>query len=294
MKDVLIIGGFNWFGFELIKLFIERDLFSNIIIIDAMKDYLLKDNKIKEQFDKYRHLYHENIFMYNVNIKDKDDLAKIYEKHHIKSVVNNVKFNCHFTDNEKTNILHGYTNIVELNETYSISKYIYLTRSYTHEKILFKKHKQVNLLEENFIFNENAFLINKDKGHLLNLPDYIFGNKCYDSRHLLFKLVNIINVKSPLYIPQCSAYFLCDEVLLVIIYELLFTDIDEKRISEVINDNVYGPHRYIDIFNYFESSTNLRTIVAGDVNYSTPCIKPQCISKSSLLGKYLHSLNPTI
>ena len=64
MNDILIIGGFNWFGFELTKTFIERDLFSNIIIIDAMKDYLLKDNKVKRQFDKYAHLYGENIFMY--------------------------------------------------------------------------------------------------------------------------------------------------------------------------------------------------------------------------------------
>lgn len=291
MKDILIFGGFNWLGYELTKMFIEKNIFSNIIIVDNLENYLSKDNKIKRQFDNYRHLYDENIFMYNVNIKDKEALDKIYEKHHIKSVVNNIKFNCHFTDDEKRNILDGYANIVKLNDTYSVSKYIYLTRCYTHEKILFKQHKRLNLLEDNLIFNERTFLINKDKGHHVNLPDYIFGNKCYDSRNLFFKLLNIINIKSPIYLLQCSAYFLCDDLLLMLIYELLITDIDEKRISEVINDNVSGPHRYIDVFNYFESSANIRTVLAGDVEHSTPGIRPQHISESSLLGKYLQSLN---
>ena len=297
MTDILIIGGFNWLGFELTKMFIERDLFSNVIIIDAMKDYLSKDNKIKRQFDNYAHLYDENIFMYNINIKDKDDLAKVYEKHNIKSVVNNVKFNRHFTHDDNKDILHGYANIVKLNETYSISKYIYLIQTYTHDKLLFKQQKQQQeqdrFLEENFVFNHSAFMINEDKGHLVNLPDYIFGNKCYDSSNIFFKLANIVKIKSPLYIPCCSAYFLCDDLLLMLIYELLFTDINEKRVNEVINENVSGPHSYKDIYGCFQSKNN--RIVFGEKDKSSePRVPDHNIEKDSLLGKYLHSLNSII
>ena len=56
MKDILIIGGFNWLGFELTKFVINNNMFSNIIIVDVLKDFLLKDNKTKNQFDEYAHL----------------------------------------------------------------------------------------------------------------------------------------------------------------------------------------------------------------------------------------------
>ena len=291
MRDILIIGGFNWLGFELTKMFIEKNLFSNIIIVDWMNNFLLKDNKVKHQFDNYAHLYNENIFLYNINIKDKDDLVKIYEKHNIKSVVNNVKFNYHLTNDERSNLLHGYANIVNLNECYSITKYIYLTRSYTHEKFLFnKQNQQENFLEESFIFNHSAFLINENKGHLVNLPDYVFGNKCYDSSNFFYKLLNIIKIKSPLYIPDRSAYFLCDDLLLTLIYELLFTDIDEKDVNEVINENVFGPHSYKDVFGWFQSKNN-RIILEEKDKHLEQKVPDRNIDDSSLLGKYLCSLN---
>lgn len=291
MKDILIVGGFNWLGFELTKLCIERNLFSNIIIVDVLNNFLLKDNQIKRQFDKYAHLYNENIFLYNINIKDKDELVKIYEKHNIKSVVNNVKFNCHLTNDEKTNLLHGYANIVSLNKSHSVRKYVYLTRSYTHGKLFFNRPKDENFLEENFIFNESAFLVNENKGTLINIPDYIFGNKCYDSNNFFCKLVNIMKIKSPVYISRCSTFSLCDDLLLLFIFESLFTDVDDKYINEAINQNISGPHRYIDIFNYFNSSTNSRVILEEVDKHSHPGITPQNISESSLLGKFLNHLD---
>ena len=90
MKDILIIGGFNWLGFEFTKIFIEKNKFSNIIIVDIFKNLLSKDNKIKNDFDNYAHLYNENIFVYNVNIKDKIRLENIYKKLNIEYVINNI------------------------------------------------------------------------------------------------------------------------------------------------------------------------------------------------------------
>ena len=294
MRDILIIGGFNWLGFELTKLFIEKKLFSNIIIVDVLNNFLLKDNQVKRSFDNYAHLYGENIFLYNANIKDKDELVKIYEKHNIKSVVNNVKFNCHLTTNEKTNLLSGYANIASLNNLYSVRKYVYMTRSYTHEKLFFNRPKNDDFLEENLIFNENAFLVNENKGTLINIPDYIFGNKCYDSSNFFCKLANIVKTKSPVYIPRCSTFCLCDDLLLIFISESLLTDVDDKYINEAINKNVTGPHRYIDIFNHFDSSTNQRIILEEVDARSHPAMMSHDITESSLLGKYLHSLNSII
>lgn len=291
-KDVLIFGGFNWLGYELTKLFIEKNLFSNIIIVDNLRDYLSIDNALKRQFDGYAHLYNENIFMYTINIKDKTELEKIYKVHNIGSVINNIKFNCSTKESERNDLLHGYANIIKLNDLYSTKKYIYLTRSYTHEKMLFSRNRIDNFLEENFIFNESAFLINENKGTLINIPDYIFGNKCYFSNNLFYKLTNIIKIKSPLYVPQSTTFCLCDNLLLMLIFESLFADIDDRYVNEAINQNISGPYRYIDIFNYFDlSSNNIRTIIDKNDKKTHSGIVPQDISNDSLFGKYLQSLN---
>ena len=148
-------------------------------------------------------------------------------------------------------------------------------------------------MEENFVFNESTFLINQDKGKLVNLPDYIFGHKCYDSNNFFFRLTNIIKIKSPLYIPRCSAYFLCDDLLLMLIYELLFTEINEKHVNEVINENVLGPYSYKDIYEYFQSKNN-RIIFEKKDKWSDHKIPDNNIKESSLLEKFLYSLNSTI
>ena len=288
MKDILIIGGFNWLGFELTKLFIEKNLFSNIIIVDVLNNFLLKDNKIKSQFDNYAHLYNENIFLYNVNIKEKNELEEIYKLHNIRCVLNNIKFNCNLIEKDKTDLLHGFANIIALNDMYLIEKYVYLIRTYTHNKLLFTRRKVPNFLEENFIFNESTYMINENKGILVNIPDYVFGNKCYDSSNLIYKMRNIIKTKSPLYLPQCSVFCLCDELLLMLIVESMFSGVNDKYINEVINENVCGPHRYIDILQEFKPTNRL---VVGEVGeHQHPDIEPRKIERASLFGKYLNSL----
>jgi hypothetical protein len=78
----------------------------------------------------------------------------------------------------------------------------------------------------------------------------------------------------------------------MIIFELLFTETNEKNENKVINENISGPHRYIDIFNFFQSTTNnnIAIIETVDEHYN-PGIPPQDIIESSLLGKYIKSLN---
>lgn len=294
MKDILIIGGFNWLGFEFTKMFIEKNQFSNIIIVDIFKNFLLKDNKIKNDFDNYAHLYNENIFVYNVNIKDKIRLENIYKKHNIEYVINNIKFNCLFSDLDIAEILHGCVNIVNLNCIYKIKKYVYIMRTYTHKKLIFDPYKQANLLEENFIFNESVFLINENKGTLINIPDYTFGNKCYNSNNLFYKLSHIIKIQSPIYIPNCNVFCLCDNLLLIVIYDSLITDIDDKGINEQINKIISGPHSYIELFNFFKP-TNKNRIIIGEIDKNLHCgMKEQYITESSVLGQFLHSLNLSV
>tara|TARA_A100001011_G_scaffold399405_2_gene507882 strand:+ start:135 stop:1007 length:873 start_codon:yes stop_codon:yes gene_type:complete len=287
MRDILIIGGFNWLGYELVKLFIEKKLFSNVIIVDTLNNFLIKDNKIKNQFDNYAHLYNEDIFLYNINIKDKNELEEIYKLHNIRCVLNNIKFNCDLTEKDKTYLLHGFANIIALNDMYLIEKYVYLARTYTHNQLLFSHRKLLNFFEENFIFNENIYNMNKNKATCIQIPDYIFGNKCYDTSNLIYKMRNIIKTKSPLYIPQCSVVCLCDELLLMLIVESLFSEVDDKYINEVINNNVCGPHRYIDIFQEFKPNNR---IIVGEVDKQQfPGINPIQIERTSLFGKYLNS-----
>lgn len=47
MGDILIFGGFNMLGYQIVKMVIQDNLFANIII-DTLNEYLLKDNKIKQ------------------------------------------------------------------------------------------------------------------------------------------------------------------------------------------------------------------------------------------------------
>ena len=99
-KDILIYGGYNWLGYELMTNIIKYNLFTNIIIVDNLHNFLLKDN-IKSKFDNYYHLYNVNIHLHNCNIKDKEELIKIYKKYNISCVLNNIKYNIYDSEQEK-------------------------------------------------------------------------------------------------------------------------------------------------------------------------------------------------
>jgi hypothetical protein len=181
-----------------------------------------------------------------------------------------------------------------LNSVYKIKKYVYITRTYTHEKLIFERHNKTNFLEENFIFNESTFLINENKGMLINIPDYIFGNKCYNSNNLFYKIGHIIKIKSPIYIPNCNVFCLCDNILLILVYESLIADIDDDHVRDAINETISGPHNYIELFNFFKS-TNKNRIIIGEIDKNLHCgIKKIDITDSSPLGNFLHSINSLV
>jgi hypothetical protein len=179
-----------------------------------------------------------------------------------------------------------------LNSIYKIKKYVYITKTYTHEKLIFERDKNKNLLEENFIFNESTFMINENKGTLINIPEYIFGNKCYYTNNLFYKLSNIINIKSPIYIPNSNFFCIYDNFLLILIYESLITDIQEKDVNDTINQNISGPHSYIDLFNFFKHTNR---IIIEELDKNIHCgIQSIYITESSILGNFLHSLNLSV
>ena len=290
MKDILILGGFGWLGFALTESIIKNNLLSNIIIVDVLNNYLTKDNIIKSNFDNFAHLYDINIFLYNVNIKDKIRMEDIYKNHNIGYVVNNIKFNHLLSENDKKELLRGFVNIINLNKIFSVKKYVYLTRTYTHDKLLFASNVKDNTIEENFIFNENIYLINEHNSVLVNIPDYIFGSKCYSSNNVFYKIRSIFQTRSPLYVPQCSLFCLCDEVLLCIIFEALFTDLNNKHIHTVIDSNVCGPYRYIDIINRFKNVGNSKIIIEQTKDIEKLDELSRKIDETSLLGKYIQRL----
>ena len=67
-KNLLLLGGYNWFGFEIIDALIRENSFTHFIIVDCFENQLWKDS-IKHKMDQYMHLYESDIFLYNYNKK---------------------------------------------------------------------------------------------------------------------------------------------------------------------------------------------------------------------------------
>lgn len=188
MEDLLIYGGFNWLGYELINYFVSKRQIRHFIIIDNFSYFLDKDN-IKNKLDEYRHLYNENIYLYNINIKDKEDIQDVYKKFNIKYVVNNIKYN--IKDNSETHKIKmiGYNNIHELNNKYDIKQCITLIREYSHNNILFNnQNKDFKNLSK--IFNNAVIDIFKNN-FIVSTQDYIYG-ELKDKHNEIFELLQRI------------------------------------------------------------------------------------------------------
>ena len=128
-KNVLILGGYNWVGYNIIKALLEENSFTNFIIVDSFQNQLWKD-PIKQSFDIYRYLYDENIFLYSNDIKDKYKLEQIYQAHNITHVISNIKYNTN--DVHMMEKINGYHHIQKLNIKYNIQTFICIYRSITH------------------------------------------------------------------------------------------------------------------------------------------------------------------
>ena len=251
-KDILIYGGYNWLGYELMKNIIKNNLFTNIIIVDNLHNFLLKDN-IKADFDNYYHLYNVNIYLHNCNIKDKDELIKIYEKYNICCVLNNIKYNIYDSEQEKKDKLIGYKNIGIIHKNKNIQLdyeilYICIIRMITHNKIYLNNlpndHIKNNILFNEVIYKELNIVDNLNTIEI-SIPDYVYGNKC---NNFFKKLVNIFECKAPLIVPDKKECFFClyDEDL--ISYILLIMENPENKYLHDLH--VIGTYSYSHITNF--------------------------------------------
>lgn len=239
MKNILIYGGFNWFGYELTNILIKGNMVTNIIIVDTMKRYLHKNN-IKEKFDNYAHLYDENLFLYVTNIKDKDNLLEIYKKHEIHIVINNIKYNIYDSIQEKEDIKIGCQNVMEIHNEFGISNYLYIHRQYTHNKALLNNQCR-NIVEDNLYFNEAVSKISSNMGIEILIPDYIFGHRKDKHSNIFVKIFNILKIRSPLIIPKDERFFcLCDIDLIMYVLKVVF----ERDTEQLIDSYVIGPFHY--------------------------------------------------
>uniref|UniRef100_A0AB39J7F3 NAD-dependent epimerase/dehydratase domain-containing protein n=1 Tax=Florenciella sp. virus SA2 TaxID=3240092 RepID=A0AB39J7F3_9VIRU len=287
-KDILIYGGYNWLGYELMTNIIKYNLFTNIIIVDNLHNFLLKDN-IKSKFDNYYHLYNVNIHLHNCNIKDKEELIKIYKKYNISCVLNNIKYNIYDSEQEKKDKLMGYKNIGSIHKNINIQNgyemlYLCIIRMITHNKI-YLNNLSGNHVENNILFNE---IICKELNITENIntveiliPDYIYGTKC---NNFFKKLVNMFNCKAPLIIPDKKEYFfcLCDEDF--ISYILLI--IENSKNKDLYELDVIGTFSYSHIINFIKKYKN--SSLMRLIEYNNP--DTSSVKIDNKLYKYILSL----
>ena len=219
MEDLLIYGGFNWVGYELINHFVSTKQIRHFIIIDNFS-YLLDKDNIKNKLDEYRHLYNENIYLYNINIKDKEDIQDVYEQFNIKYVVNNIKYNIKDNSEIQKIKMIGYKNIKELNNKYNIKQSIILIREYSHNTILLNnQNKDFKILSKMF----NNALINIFKNDfIVSTHDYVYGD-LKDKHNDIFELLKRIYKSGTPFITdlQHNAYMVLDKDLIECIIKYL-------------------------------------------------------------------------
>mgnify|MGYP000209007335 CR=1 FL=1 len=193
VKNILIYGGYNWFGYELIHDLLEENKFCDFIIIDSFQNILWKNN-IKDKLDHYKYLFQVNIFLYSNDIKDNHKLEFIYKKHKITHVINNIKYN--ILDYYSADKIQGYEHIMTLNRKYKISQYICLYRYITHDDFMLNNDgkEHVSICTK---FNSCVKKINTPKNNdnmkifHVNICDYVYGLKKDKYNDILYILNNI-------------------------------------------------------------------------------------------------------
>ena len=248
-KNLLILGGYNWVGFELIDKLIMENSFTDFIIVDCFENQLWKDD-IKAKMDTYRYLYEENIFLYNYNIKEKDKIKELYTYHNITHVVNNIKYNRR--DQHIMDKIDGLKTIVECNKRHAIQCYICLHRSISHNTICFNHDKQdhVSICND---FNHCVRTMNQDSAsmayHELRIVDYVYGEKKDKYNEIIQLYKNIIRSGAPCYIENCSFYIQKDEAILTHVLDLLL-----KRKTKPIACHTYRYQELVETIQYYMSS----------------------------------------
>ncbi len=219
-KNIIIYGGYNWIGYYIISSLLNE--FTNFIIVDSFQNQLWKDN-IKDKFDNFRYLFDENIFLYNVDIKDKYRLETIYKTFNITHVINNIKYN--INDLYVKDKAYGYRNICELNIDYKVEVCVCLYRHITHNSFALN-HSTSNHVLMCGTFNQavqeiNSIMNNHMKIYHIEFYDYIFGFKKDKYNDIVSIYKNIIKSESPCYVQKCSFFAYYDEDILDCIKNLL-------------------------------------------------------------------------
>ena len=214
-KNIIIYGGYNWFGFEILQRLLHENSFTNFIIVDSFQNQLWKDS-VKEKFDEYKYLYEENIFLYCVDIKDKYKLEDIYKTFNITHVINNVKYNIY--DVHMKEKVYGHQNICELNQKYKVYSYICLRRLISHNSFA------LNYFNSDFVsigetFNKCVQRVNNKyqdsiKMQIIDIRDYVYGVKKDSYNDIVYKYKNIIHSQCPTYVHKCKFYLQYDNDLL--------------------------------------------------------------------------------
>lgn len=256
-KNVLILGGYNWFGYEIIDTLICENSFNHFIIVDNFSNQLWKDN-IKSKMDKYRYLYDVDIFLYNNDIKDQIKLNQIYEKHNITHVVNNIKYN--IKDEYIMEKLDGFKNVYECNVLYGIQYYICFYRYITHNSFCFNHDINTDYVYMSNTFNHLAKTIYRDSSSLyieeINLKDYVYGEKKDKYNEIISKYKRIIRCNSYCHIYDKSFYIQRDVDILQRVYNILLNvnsttvvpchQYSYKRLVDMIKDQLNPSSTIID------------------------------------------------
>ena len=224
-KNILILGGYNWFGFNIIESLIKENSFTNFIIVDSFQNQLWKD-PIKAVFDTYRYLYDEHIFLCSIDIKDKYKLEQIYQAHNITHVISNIKYNTN--DVHMMEKINGYHHIQKLNIKYNIQTFICIYRSITHNSFALN-HNTYDHVTICDTFNHCVKtmiepLKSQLKVHEIILYDYVFGNKKDKYNEIISMYQNIIKCRSPCYVQKCNFFLQYDEDILKIIENMLLNN----------------------------------------------------------------------
>lgn len=260
-KNILIYGGYNWFGFELFERLLLENSFTYFIFVDSFQNQLWKDS-VRERFDTYKYLYDEYIFLYSVDIKDKYKLEEIYKTFNITHVVNNIKYNIH--DLHMKEKIYGYKNICELNKKYKISSYIFLRRTITHNSFALN-YSNTDFVSINQSFNDCIQNIYKDyyndmKFQWIDIHDYVYGEKKDSYNDIVFKYKKIIHSNSPTYVHKCNFYLQKDTELLNMMEDCVL----EKPIRKMNIFNYSYMELYKTIHFYITKNNQFRDNVICD------------------------------
>jgi hypothetical protein len=238
MSDLIFYGGLNWLGYAIFDEIVKSNKIIKFIIIDNFSNYLDKDN-IKIKFDNYKHLYNVDLFLYNINIKDKDKLKDIYNQFNINYCIINIKYNIYSSFFENKDKINGYKNINNLNKTYNVSNVIGLIRTISHNCIYLNTLKK-NIVEYNNNYN-NIFLNIFHNSVILEIKDYVYGDKKDKYNNIIETINTIIRTKSPIPFIHGNTFLTKDTDIINCILSFI---IDKKKTKITYINKTYN-----DLFN---------------------------------------------